>query len=46
VREEKMHTHMQTIKDLEREIDARDQRIREIVREKEAKMLQASEEIA
>jgi hypothetical protein len=39
VREEKMHTHMQTIKDLEREIDARDQRIREIVREKEAKML-------
>lgn len=45
VREEKMNTHVQTIKELEREIDKRDQRIREIVREKEAKELQANEEI-
>ena len=40
-----MNTHVQTIKELEREIDKRDQRIREIVREKEAKELQANEEI-
>ena len=36
VREEKMHSHVQTIKNLEREIDTRDQRIRDLVRDKEA----------
>lgn len=31
-----MHSHVQTIKNLEREIDTRDQRIRDLVRDKEA----------
>ena len=46
VREEKMQTHIQTIKELEREIEIRGQRIRDLTREKEANELKASEELA
>ena len=46
IREEKMNSHMQTIKDLEHEIDNRGKRIRDIQREKEANELKMYEELA
>ena len=46
IREEKMNSHIQTIKDLEREIDTRAKRIRDIQREKETNELKMNEEFA
>ena len=41
-----MNSHIQTIKDLEHEIDSRGKRIRDILREKEANELKNAEEVA
>jgi 7-keto-8-aminopelargonate synthetase-like enzyme len=46
VREEKMITHMSQMKDLERELDERVKRIREVQKEKEIIELRSSEELA
>lgn len=46
IREEKLNTHIQTIKDLEREIDARGKRLRDLAKEKEQIELRLSEELA
>lgn len=42
--EEKLNEHLNTIKDLDRELDSRSKRFRELQREKEAFELKASEE--
>ena len=43
-REEKLNAHISTIKELEREVDSRGQKIRELQKQKEASDLKAQEE--